>query len=221
MGHLRLLRHLRIVYLRGWRRIRLTRPRKFPPGGWAVLAGLLRLWVAIASPLDAFGNLLLTAHMAQHLVLMSVAPPLILLGAPVVPLLRGLPRWRHPRHARAFFSMEWLEAAGAFLAASRRGMDAFNAAFLGWHVPAAYELALRSAPGMKPSMPASSSRRCFSGSSVLQPWPSKTALVALDRPSLPRLGGHHQYWLPLFSPSAAGSSTPATPRPRVSSASPR
>jgi cytochrome c oxidase assembly factor CtaG len=31
-------------------------------------------------------------HMAQHFVLMSVAPPLIVMGSPFVPILRGLPR---------------------------------------------------------------------------------------------------------------------------------
>jgi len=63
--------------------------------GWralAFLAGLGTVWLAIASPLDAFSGLLLSAHMVQHLLLMSVAPPLILLGAPFLPLLRGLPR---------------------------------------------------------------------------------------------------------------------------------
>src|SRR5580704_16135149 len=80
-----------LIYFRGWRLLRQT--RHFP--AWRLvsfLAGLLSLWIAVASPLDAFGNLLLLAHMAQHLVLMSIAPPLLLLGAPMVPLLRGLPR---------------------------------------------------------------------------------------------------------------------------------
>ncbi len=49
------------------------------------------MWIAIASPLDAFSGLLLSAHMMQHLLLMAVAPPLILLGAPFLPMLRGLP----------------------------------------------------------------------------------------------------------------------------------
>ena len=53
--------------------------------------GLTLLWLAAASPLDALSGLFLTAHMTQHLVLMALAPPLILLGAPLVPLLRGLP----------------------------------------------------------------------------------------------------------------------------------
>ncbi len=43
-------------------------------------------------PLDTLDGLLLVAHMTQHLILMSVVPPLLLLGAPAVPLLRALPR---------------------------------------------------------------------------------------------------------------------------------
>ena len=43
-------------------------------------------------PLDTLDGLLLAAHMTQHLILMSVVPPLLLLGAPAVPLLRGLPQ---------------------------------------------------------------------------------------------------------------------------------
>ena len=52
----------------------------------------LSVWVAIGSPLEAFDDVSLTVHMVQHLLLMSVAPPLILLGAPALPLLRGLPQ---------------------------------------------------------------------------------------------------------------------------------
>ena len=57
------------------------------------LLGLAVLWMAVASPLDGFADVLLSAHMVQHLLLMSVVPPLLLLGWPVVPLLRGLPAW--------------------------------------------------------------------------------------------------------------------------------
>src|SRR4029077_9217639 len=70
-----------------------TLPARFPSSRrFAFVGGLAALWLAIASPLDAFSGLLLSAHMVQHLLLMSVAPPLILLGAPLLPLLRGLPR---------------------------------------------------------------------------------------------------------------------------------
>jgi len=55
--------------------------------------GMAVLWGAIASPMDELADALLSAHMIEHLLLMSVVPPLVLLAAPVVPMLRGLPRW--------------------------------------------------------------------------------------------------------------------------------
>ena len=45
------------------------------------------------SPLHAFGAQLLQAHMVQHLLLMMVAPPLLWLGTPLLPLLQGLQRY--------------------------------------------------------------------------------------------------------------------------------
>ena len=82
-----------LLYLRGWWVLHRTSPERFPTWRlWAFIGGLAASWLAIASPLDAFSGLLLSAHMVQHLLLMSVAPPLLLLGAPFLPLLRGLPR---------------------------------------------------------------------------------------------------------------------------------
>src|SRR6266478_2056761 len=48
--------------------------------------------LALTLPLAAFDEELLTVHMIQHLLLMTLAPPLILLGSPVMPFLHGLPR---------------------------------------------------------------------------------------------------------------------------------
>ena len=102
------------------------------------------LWAAIASPLDAFAGLLLSAHMVQHLLLMAVAPPLVLLGAPALPLLKGLPR----RFARdglgPFLASPSLKRLGEALAHPVTGLCAMTLAMWGWHVPAAFELALRS-----------------------------------------------------------------------------
>src|SRR6185312_903483 len=83
-----------IFYLRGWVRLQFQVPDRFPV--WRLLAfgaGLATIFIAIASPLDAFAGLLLQVHMIQHLLLMMAAPPLILAGAPYLPLLSGLPRW--------------------------------------------------------------------------------------------------------------------------------
>jgi putative membrane protein len=132
------------IYVRGWLHIRRTRPELFPP--WrlaAFLGGVLAIFVAVASPLDTFAETLLFMHMAQHFVLMSVAPPLIVLGAPVVPMLRGLPR-RVIRWLRPLFRTGALHAAGAFLTRLRVAWIAMNAAYLAWHVPKAYEFALAS-----------------------------------------------------------------------------
>jgi len=74
------------IYVRGWVSIRQTRPELFPV--WrmvAFLGGVVAIFVAVASPLDTFSESLLFMHMAQHFVLMSIAPPLVVLGAPVVP----------------------------------------------------------------------------------------------------------------------------------------
>ena len=49
--------------------------------------GLLSLVVALMSPLDALAEQLFSAHMTQHLMLMLVAPPLLILGRPDLVLL--------------------------------------------------------------------------------------------------------------------------------------
>jgi cytochrome c oxidase assembly factor CtaG len=134
-----------LVYIRGWNRIRRTRPAQFP--AWRLLAfcgGILALFIAVASPLDTFSESLLFMHMAQHFVLMSIAPPLIVLGAPVVPMLRGLPRSIIRGLLRPLFAYRVLHHAGNWLTRPRVAWLAMNLAYIGWHIPKAYEFALAS-----------------------------------------------------------------------------
>jgi len=133
------------VYLRGWLVLRCRDPRRWHAGSLAAfLGGLAAIYLALASPIEPFAALLLLVHMVQHLLLMMVAPPLLWLGAPLFPLLRGLPRpvrtyWVAPVLAspplRRFFGR---------LTHPLAALPIFVAVTLVWHVPPVYELALRS-----------------------------------------------------------------------------
>jgi putative membrane protein len=82
-----------VAYARAYRRA-ASRSSALGPGHWIpYMCGLLTLAVALLSPLDPIGDRwLLSAHMAQHVLLSDVAPALLILGlrAPLLPL--GLPR---------------------------------------------------------------------------------------------------------------------------------
>jgi putative membrane protein len=162
-----------VVYVRGWRAARRTRPRQLPRWRAACLvAGIVSLWIAIASPIDAVDDYLLAAHMIQHFILMSIAPPLILLGAPTVPLLRGLPKFVRIL-LRPAFRARWLHRTVKFFVHPLSAWLLMNLAYLGWHVPAAFELTFRSETIHQVE------HACFFLTSVafwwvvLSPWPSR------------------------------------------------
>ena len=100
--------------------------------------------MAVASPVAALDEQLLTAHMVQHLLLMTLAPPLIWLGAPVMPLLRGLPRRFVQAVIGPLFQWPPLQRFGRVLARPDFCWLAAAAALLGWHAPAAFALGLQS-----------------------------------------------------------------------------
>jgi len=163
-----------LIYVRGWIRIRRTRAEQFPSWRLACfLAGIFALFVAVASPLDTFSESLLVMHMAQHYVFISVAPPLILFGAPVVPLLRGLPAWFVRPVLGPLLRAAFLRQAGKFLVRPRAAWIAMNVSFVGWHIPRAYEFALSSENWHN------FEHFCFFATSllfwwpILAPWPSR------------------------------------------------
>jgi putative membrane protein len=162
------------IYICGFVRGRRTRPEELPP--WRAvcfLSGILSIWVAIASPIDALDDFLLTAHMIQHLILMSVAPPLLILGAPAVPLLRGLPRWSARVVVGPLLQLAWLQRVFKIVSHPAFAWLSMNIAYLGWHLPRVFELALHSESWH------TGEHLCFFVSSslfwwiVIQPWPSQ------------------------------------------------
>ena len=131
------------VYCRGWLAIRKTRPKLFPVWRLSVFVlALAILWIAIGSPLDAFADAMLSAHMIEHLLLMSVIPPLVLLANPTVPLLRGLPRWMLKHLLGPLIRIRRLRSFSHWLIRLRVAWILMNVIFLGWHVPGAYDFAL-------------------------------------------------------------------------------
>ncbi len=106
--------------------------RRFPPRGWQPLffaGGMLSLVAALVSPIDAGSEYLFTMHMAQHMLLLLVAPPLLALSVP--PALLGR-LYQIPRVARV------LRAVWAPLPA----FAVFNGVLLFWHLPFAYDATL-------------------------------------------------------------------------------
>src|SRR5215210_1999968 len=65
------------------------------PRAAAFFAGIVAVALALLSPVAVYSERLFFMHMIQHLLLLLVAPPLLLLGRPLVPTLWGLPApWR-------------------------------------------------------------------------------------------------------------------------------
>jgi putative membrane protein len=158
-----------IVYVCGWLHLRKRHPGRVSP--WrlgAFLAGLGMLFVALASPLDTFADRRLVLHMGQHLLLLVVAPALIALGAPAVPLLLGLPAGRVRVAVGTFLT--WLgDRAGNPLV----GLVAMSLVIWGWHWPPAFELALRSPAWHVVEHASFVSAGLLFWWPVVEPWPSR------------------------------------------------
>jgi len=163
-----------VVYALGWVRLRAALPNAVP--AWrleAFMASLVSIWIAVGSPIIAFDDNLLTVHMVQHVLLMLVAPALILLGAPALPFLHGLPqpfvrsvlgpvlRWRPLQrlvHSLTHPAICWLAAVGALIA---------------WHVPALFEIGLRSEFWHEIEHASFFATGLLFWWPVVQPWPSR------------------------------------------------
>lgn len=165
-----------IVYWRGWQRVRRLAPERFSElRPVSFFSGLIAVYVAIASPLDAFASWLLSVHMVQHLLLTMVAPVLILQGAPFLPLLSGLPRGFAGKGLGPFLTEPHLKKIGTFLVHPLFAGSLFMFSNLLWHLPALYELALAS------RMIHQIEHLCFLVTALLfwwpvvQPWPSRHA----------------------------------------------
>lgn len=109
-------------------------------------AGLLTIVISLVGPIDTYAAKLFWVHMVQHVLLLTVAAPLIVLGAPWMSIWRPLPLDFRRRTAGAIAKAPWaapLRAAGGALATPLGAWLAFSLDLALWHVPPAYDLTLR------------------------------------------------------------------------------
>ena len=110
-------------------------------------AGLIALVLAYDSPLAALDDELFWVHMTQHMLILAVAPPLILLGRPGATIARALPLGVRRPIARGLARGAWsapLRAAGRRLAGSTLTLVLFTVTLIAWHLPGLYDATLRS-----------------------------------------------------------------------------
>jgi cytochrome c oxidase assembly factor CtaG len=126
--------------------------------------GLLALFAALISPLDGLSEQLFYAHMLQHLLLMLVAPPLLLLGLPPVALAWAMPgRWGRSL-AQWWHRQTGLQALWRLITEPVSAWIIFAIVVWLWHLPGLYQAALRD-----PVVHALE-HACFLGSALLFWW---------------------------------------------------
>jgi cytochrome c oxidase assembly factor CtaG len=128
-----------LLYVLGSRRSRWPRPLEAA----SFFAGLLMIVVALDSPIDANADQLFWVHMLQHVLLLTVAPPLILLGRPWPRMWRALPLELRTDVGRTLARARWTAPLRA-LARPLPAWILFCGALVAWHIPAAYDATLTS-----------------------------------------------------------------------------
>ena len=136
---------LALGYMRGWLRLRSRSAEAV--GAWRAtgfLLGLVLIWIAVASPLSWGDAHLLTVHMVQHLVLMSLAPPLIWLADPVRRLMCALPSRLAESVVLPIVRWRPSQRLGRLLGHPVVCWVAATTALVAWHVPALLTLSMQS-----------------------------------------------------------------------------
>jgi putative membrane protein len=140
---------LAILYWIGDRRT-VTPQRKRGEQRWrsaCFYAGLFVLAVALASPIEPLSEQLFWVHMVQHILLLVVAAPLIVVAQPWVRLWRCLPldtrRWLARGLSQGARTAP-LRSLSRFLGDPVVAFVAFSAVLLAWHLPFMFDATLRS-----------------------------------------------------------------------------
>jgi cytochrome c oxidase assembly factor CtaG len=160
------------LYLLGWRRMLGISASAIPAWRTAsFLFGMSLVWAALGSPLVAYEHDLLTVHMIQHLLLMTFASALILLGEPLLAFRYGLPRFAKVVLG-PLFRRPLAQRFGRALSRPALCWIVSALTLIGWHVPALFTL------GMHSEVWHGVEQASFFGAGflfwlpVVQPWPA-------------------------------------------------
>ena len=136
------LHELGLVHLR--RRSVAARTRQRRHRSYFFYAGLAMLLVAVMSPIDYWASRYFFIHMCGHVLIAFLAPALIVLGAPWLPLLHGLPVAVRRRAGRALLLGRYsalLRSLGRFVMNPWTALVSFNLVMVLWHVPLLFDTA--------------------------------------------------------------------------------
>lgn len=136
------------LYARGLKTIwRRTSPGHVvsPGQAWSFLGGFLVVSVAVISPLDQLSDQLAWAHMIQHMLLMTVAAPLLVLGSPGLVWMWGLSRQGRRWVGTSFERGRWARRVGDACWNPVAMWSLYAVATWFWHIPWLYDAALTSA----------------------------------------------------------------------------
>jgi cytochrome c oxidase assembly factor CtaG len=137
---------LGVLYGRGWKLLR-QRGAEQVATKWrltAFLAGLVVLGLAMLSPIEVLQELFFSVHMVQHILIMMVGAPLLLVGDPYPFLVWGLPDRIRPSVVKLMAPGAPLRSIVQRVAGPWASWGLYVGAQWLWHVPAAYDAALSS-----------------------------------------------------------------------------
>jgi putative membrane protein len=134
-----------LLYVRGVRRLWRKAGSGRGIGSWraaAFIGGMITLFVALVSPIDRLGGALFAMHMVQHMLLIFVAAPLLVLGLPQLGWLWALPvGWRRSL-AHGWQRAPGLRQGWHWLVHPAPAWILHVTALWVWHIPGLYEAAL-------------------------------------------------------------------------------
>lgn len=130
------------VYARGFR-------HSEPGARWRAAAfygGLVALAAALLSPIEPLADHVFAIHQVEHMLLRTIGPMLILIGAPQAVLMRGLPDWLRRPIVQPVVASNGVRSVFGFFSTPAVATFLFLFATYFWMVPRWHDIAILDEP---------------------------------------------------------------------------